>query len=79
VTKRKTYYIVNPAGAVHSVGYGHAKDRLKQPGWRVASKDEVAEYNKRKEQRFDDPIAQPFSAEPVAGPDPDAAGEETKK
>ena len=62
----KEYYIVNPAGAVHSVTREHARTRLATVGWRMATADEIAEYKQRPMQRSDDPIAAPWS------PDPDA-------
>lgn len=64
--KEKTYYIVNPSGAVHSVTRAHARDRLGMVGWRMASAAEIATYKEQRIQRSDQPIAQPFS------PDPDA-------
>ena len=62
----KAYYIVNPAGAVHSVTRAHARERLGEVGWRMATAAEVSTYKDRRIQRSDQPIAQPFS------PDPDA-------
>lgn len=38
----RRYFIVNPAGAVHEVDREHAAWRLKQPGYRLATADEVA-------------------------------------
>jgi len=60
------YYVVNPAGAVHGVTREHAAARLRTVGWRVATAAEIAEYEKRTEQRFDDPIAEPWNPEPQA-------------
>ncbi len=57
----KLYYLVNPAGAVHSVTRAHAEARLRQVGWRLATADEAREYNARAVQTFDDPIAAPFA------------------
>lgn len=63
--KAKRFFIVNPAGAVHEVNEDHAKVRLGQIGYRMATKPEIDEYLKRPTQLFDDPIAEPFQAEPV--------------
>lgn len=61
------YYIVNPAGAIHSVSRAHAFDRLKSsPGWRMATEAEITQYKGQKTQVADSPIAAPWS------PDPDA-------
>jgi hypothetical protein len=61
----KGYFIVNPAGAIHSVSYEHAKDRLRKPGWRMATKAEVAKLNQRDgNQVHDDPIVEPWKPEP---------------
>lgn len=62
----KAYYIVNPAGAVHSVSRAHARQRLAVVGWRLASAEEIATYRGQPMQRWDAPIANPWS------PDPDA-------
>lgn len=62
----KAYYIVNPAGAVHSVSRQHARQRLAVVGWRLASAEEIATYRGQPMQRWDAPIANPWS------PDPDA-------
>lgn len=60
------YFIVNPSGAVHEVTAEHARTRLQQVGWRQATKEEVQEYlNRSGNQRFDDPIAPPWTPEPT--------------
>ena len=66
----KTYYIVNPAGAVHSVTEAGARARLRQVGYRMATAEEIAVYKETRVQRFDAPIARPWSPEPVAHDDP---------
>ncbi|MCL4867797.1 MAG: hypothetical protein KJ063_02415 [Anaerolineae bacterium] len=38
----KTYFLVNPAGAVHEVNHEIAKARLNQVGYRIATPAEVA-------------------------------------
>jgi hypothetical protein len=65
VESEKTYYIVNPAGALHEVSYEHARARLRQIGYRTATAEEIAELKRRGgNQRFDDPIAEPFNPQP---------------
>lgn len=61
--EEKRYYIVNPAGAVHEVTRDHAVVRLKQPGYRMATPDEVAAYQAARLQRYDRPIATPWDPE----------------
>ncbi len=39
------YYIVNPKGAVHECTKEHARMRLKQIGWRMATEEEEAKYH----------------------------------
>ncbi|MGE5138306.1 MAG: hypothetical protein ACM3JD_02485 [Rudaea sp.] len=54
-------YIVNPAGAVHSVDRAHALRRLRESGWRRATEAEIAEARKPgRVQQFDRPIAEPW-------------------
>ncbi len=36
-------YLVNPAGAIHDCTEQHARERLRYPGWRLATEDEVAQ------------------------------------
>lgn len=74
----RTYYIVNPAGAIHEVTREHMKVRLAQPGFRAPTAEELKEYRLRREhgnqrrqgggrpfiQRFDRPLAEPFSTDP---------------
>jgi len=65
VEEEKVYYIVNPAGAVHVVPRGIAAERLKQRGFRMATPAEIAAYEKAGgNQRFDKPLAEPWSPEP---------------
>lgn len=65
----KTYYMVNPLGAIHECDRAHAKERLGQVGWRQASEAEIAAYHEAGgHQRFDRPLAAPFTPEP----DPDS-------
>ncbi len=58
-TTQKVFYLVNPGGAIHEVTEQHARQRLALGrGWRVATKEQIAEYKRRgKHQTFDDPIA----------------------
>jgi hypothetical protein len=51
------FFVVNPTGAVHEVTEAHLWELVRQPGWRVASKDDIAELELRDgEQTADDPI-----------------------
>lgn len=68
----RLYYIVNKAGAVHAVDYTHACERLKQVGFRNATKAEVAAYRAAKPHRGLAPIAAPWTAEPEPGEEPEA-------
>ena len=61
--EEKTVFIVNPGGAVHEVFRVHARERLRSPGWRIATAEEIAEYHARVIQRADDPIAPPWNIE----------------
>ena len=71
--KRKTaspapgrYFIVNPHGVIHECDADHARWRLRMPGYRLATLDEVKELMARGgNQRFDDPICEPWSPEPA--------------
>lgn len=68
--EEKFYYIVNPKGAIHDVSESHARARLKMPGWRLATKDEIADYQEAGgNQRFDRPIAEPFQPLPAEDSD----------
>ena len=59
------YFIVNPHGVIHEVDEEHARWRLRQPGYRQATLEEVRELAARDgDQRFDDPICEPWSPEP---------------
>lgn len=64
VEVEKEYFIVNPSGAVHSVDYATAKNVLRQVGFRKATAEEIERYRNQRVQRFDAPIAPPFSADP---------------
>lgn len=70
--QEKTYYIVNPAGAIHAVDYEHARWRLQSVGWRSATAEEVAEYRARGgNQVHNNPICAPWTPEPVALVEPE--------
>lgn len=69
--QEKAYHIVNPAGAVHAVTREHAQLRLRQIGFRMATPDEIAAYQKRAVQAFDNPIAEPFAPTPDETPELD--------
>lgn len=63
----RRYFIVNPKGAIHEVDREHARERLRLPGWRMATPEEVARLEGAKgHQVFDKPICPRWS------PDPDA-------
>ena len=74
--EERDYYIVNPAGAIHGVDYAHAKQRLAQPGWRMATAAEVAKLQAAKgRQVWDKPICEPWSPEPQEIELPDEVAE----
>ena len=61
----KSYYLVNPSGTVHNMPATLAKDRLKEVGWRMATKDEIATLFRRKGlQTTKSRIAPKWSPEP---------------
>lgn len=63
--EEQSYYLVNPAGAIHIVSKDHARMRLKEAGFRLAEKEEIAKYIEQKgNQTWDEPICAKFSAEP---------------
>lgn len=63
----KQYWIVNRKGTIHQVTREHARERLREAGWRMATQDEVAALAARGgHQTADKPICKPWS------PDPDA-------
>lgn len=64
--KPARYFIVNPAGAVHEVTREHAAQRLRQVGWRKATKAQIDQYLSQRVQKHDEPIAEPFNPEPEA-------------
>ena len=77
----KVYYIVNPHGAIHDVSREHARMRLRQPGWRMATQAEVKKLRAAKGlQLADKPICPPWNPEPDAEPEieekPGAEGKE---
>ncbi|RLC72517.1 MAG: hypothetical protein DRI81_16270 [Chloroflexi bacterium] len=63
-SKSKRYFIVNPAGAVHEVTRGHARSRLAEVGYRMATAAEVAAYKKAPAHRGLGPVAVAWSPEP---------------
>lgn len=64
--KETGYFIVNPAGAVHSVTKEVATGLLGRVGYRQATTAEVKELNKRKgNQTAKNPICEPFTTEPT--------------
>lgn len=66
----RAYYIVNPAGAIHSVTREHAAGRLRQVGFRMATKDEIAALEHAGgHQVAGKPLAAPHTADPDAAID----------
>jgi hypothetical protein len=41
---KDSVYLVNPKGVIHLATREHARERLRNPGWHVASKEEIAAY-----------------------------------
>lgn len=73
----KAYYIVNPSGAVHIVTREHAKGRLRQPGWRMATDKEIKAYKDAGGlQTTKNRAADPWSPEPE--PEPELPDEKEK-
>ncbi len=71
-TKPKRYFIVNPSGAIHEVSYNHAKSRLKQLGYRMATPSEVKAYEGAGgHQVVGKPLATPWTPEPEPELDPE--------
>lgn len=64
--KRSRYFILNPAGAIHEVTKAHAAERLRQPGYRQPTKEQVKAYLSARTQTHDDPIGEPWAPEPEA-------------
>jgi len=63
--EEKTYYLVNPAGAIHVVSKEHARARLKQPGFRLAEKEEIQKLQEQGfNQTWDHPICKKWTSEP---------------
>ena len=58
------FYLVNPAGAIHTVNRDHATRRLRQAGWRLAEDPEVEVYLETPVQRHQRPICEPWSPVP---------------
>jgi hypothetical protein len=65
----REYWIVNPAGAVHSVTKEHARSLLGRVGYRMAKAEEVEKAKTLKVQRFDRPIAPKWKPEPELVPE----------
>lgn len=60
--QEKFYLIVNPHGTMHVVSETHARARLKQVGWRVATETEKQAYFAADgNQRANRPLAKPYS------------------
>lgn len=64
--REKSYFIVNPKGAIHEVDRAHAAQRLAVMGWRLATTEEIATYDAAGgNQRFDRPLAEPWTPLPL--------------
>lgn len=79
----KSFYLVNPSGTVHNLPETLARERLRLPGWRMATKEEITILFKRKGvQNTKSRIAEPWSPEPPAEqelPDQAMAKKDEKK
>lgn len=65
----KGYWIVNPAGCLHLVSREHASQRLRQAGYRLATKEEIAELQACGGlQEHDNPIVPRWAPTPDADP-----------
>ncbi len=61
----KTYYVVNPDGAIHDAPWELVVECLQRPGWRKATNEEVAELKRRNGHQVpDNPICEPWNPEP---------------
>jgi len=62
VPEEKSYFIVNPAGAIHKVTREHAENVLKNPGYRPASTEEIQKlHDQGGNQIWNKPICKPWS------------------
>ena len=68
MAEQKRYYLVNPAGAIHEVTKEHAAARLVDARYRMATAAEVEIYRETEVQKFDAPIARPWSPDPDVQP-----------
>jgi len=74
--KNGAYYLVNPAGGIHSCTKEHAKSRLRVAGWRMATEAEIAKLLKQTPvKKLKDGTPKYKGLGPIAprwSPDPDA-------
>ncbi len=62
--EEREYWIVNPSGTVHSCDRAHAAERLREPGWRMATAEEIARAKAPGAvQQYDRPFGTPFAPE----------------
>lgn len=77
ITKPKRYFIVNPSGTIHECTYTHAKNRLKEVGWRMATAAEIKLFRDpdgaNGHQVAGKPLAKPWSVEPEPEPEPETS------
>lgn len=59
-----TYYLRNPAGAIHSVTREHAIRKLKDARYQLATDAEIERYFETRVQLAEDPIGTPWSPMP---------------
>lgn len=70
VDPKNTFYIVNKHGTIHVVDRETARERLRQVGYRTATKEEVQAYlNADGKQESGKPLAKAWNPEPIELPD----------
>ena len=63
--EEKSYYLVNPSGAIHQVPDTIARDRLRVAGWRMATKEEISKLFKANGRQVSGkPLCAPWSPVP---------------
>ena len=65
IEKPLRFFIINPSGTMHEVDQEHARWRLGQLGWTMATKEQVVEFLKvGGNQTAKSPLFEPFSPDP---------------
>lgn len=67
----RQYFIVNPAGAVHECDRDHARMRLRQVGYRMATPGEIKAYKAAPAHKGLGPVADRWTPEPDVEPEID--------